>query len=284
MATLTSFEEAKATQRNNWNAAATRWERWDTWFQKQTQPVSDWICRAAGLAPGHKVLDVACGSGEPAITAAEIVRPNGYVTAVDLADEMLCLARSKAARRARYNVEFLEMDAEHLQLNDDDFDAATCRWGLMFFPEPIRAAREIARVLRRNGSFVTTTWAAGDDNPWISMPGRVASRFIVPSPVPPDAIGPLRLSDAEMLSGILADSGFRSVSVTALSFFLEFESLEEYWTNASTFSAPIENALGALALDQVKNLRRALLNEASQYLDGGTVRFPARAWGCYGVK
>lgn len=284
MSNATGPKAIKETQRNNWNAAASRWEKWDAWLQRQARPVTDWLCQAAQLQPGHRVLDVGCGSGEPAITAACLVRPGGSVTAIDLAPNMLALAARRASEAGVENIEFLEMDAEQLRLDGERFDAATCRWGLMFCPDPARAAREVLRLLKPGAHFVLVVWADADSNPYFSLPGRIAGQLLPASPPEPDAISPLRLADPERLRSILSDAGFDAVRVEPLELFMEFDSLDHYWENASEFAAPVEAALERLSAEQAEDLKGRLLTEASRYLERGRVRVPATALGAYGRR
>ena len=126
--------EYKAGQRQEWGAAADGWRRqWET-IERFSQPVSDRLVELTRIRPGHRVLDVATGIGEPAVTAARAVGPSGSVVATDQAPEMLAIARERIAALGLRNIEFHEMDAEALDLPEESFNALLCRWGLMFLP------------------------------------------------------------------------------------------------------------------------------------------------------
>jgi SAM-dependent methyltransferase len=99
------------------------------------------LCDAAGVASGHRVLDVACGTGIVARTAADRVAPDGTVVGVDLNEAMLTVAR-----RVRPDIEFRQSDASALPAADAEFDAVLCQMALMFFPDRAGALREMARV------------------------------------------------------------------------------------------------------------------------------------------
>ncbi|MBI1798204.1 MAG: hypothetical protein HYR73_00790, partial [Candidatus Eisenbacteria bacterium] len=66
---MPNTEELTEQQKSQWSAAASGWERWDDWFEHNSRELSEWLCGAARLAPGRQVLDLACGSGQPAATA-----------------------------------------------------------------------------------------------------------------------------------------------------------------------------------------------------------------------
>jgi ubiquinone/menaquinone biosynthesis C-methylase UbiE len=113
-------------------------------FFAQWAPI---LCQAAGVAPGHRVLDVACGTGIVTRTAADRVTPSGRAVGVDLNDAMLAVAR-----RIRPDIEFRRADAARLPFPDESFDAVLSQMALMFFPDRAAAAREMARVTAFGGT------------------------------------------------------------------------------------------------------------------------------------
>ena len=111
-----------------------------------------------GLRPGERVLDVCCGSGASAIPAAERVGPGGSVTGVDLAENLLSLARAKAQAQRLQNIEFRAADMLALPFPDRHFDAVVCVFGIFFVPDMAAAVRSLWRVLRPGGKLAITTW------------------------------------------------------------------------------------------------------------------------------
>jgi SAM-dependent methyltransferase len=109
------------------------------------------------LAPGTKVLDVACGTGNLALPAA---RAGAVVTGVDIAPNLVEQARENA-RREGLNVRFDEGDAEALPYDDASFDAVLTMFGAMFAPRPELVAAELKRVCRPGGSIVMANWTPG---------------------------------------------------------------------------------------------------------------------------
>lgn len=110
------------------------------------------------LNPGARVLDVCCGSGASAIPAAEAVGPQGFVLGVDLAENLLTLARAKARDRHLGNIEFRTGDMLDLQLPAIEFDAVICVFGLFFVPDMQEAVRQLWRHVRPAGRLAITTW------------------------------------------------------------------------------------------------------------------------------
>src|ERR687897_1560746 len=130
-----SPDEFKAQQRQMWNNAAAGWQDWWETIERAAQKVSDKIVQLAEIQPGDKVLDIATGIGEPAVTAAKIVMPDGKVVATDISPKMLQIARTRATSLGLNGImEFRESDGEKIDLPEQTikFDAILSR-GLMFF-------------------------------------------------------------------------------------------------------------------------------------------------------
>ncbi|HEV3433000.1 MAG TPA: class I SAM-dependent methyltransferase, partial [Nitrososphaera sp.] len=89
-------EDFKAQQRQMWNDAAAGWQSWWETIERGAQKVSDKIVELADIKPGDKILDIATGIGEPAVTAARRVMPNGKVVATDISPQMLAIAKTRA--------------------------------------------------------------------------------------------------------------------------------------------------------------------------------------------
>ena len=104
--------DVKDQQRKHWNAVADGWAAWLDWTERNFRPVTDWLRDASGWSPGARVLDVACGSGYPALAAAAYVRPGGTVIAIDISPQMIVVASRQAKAEGLDNIQFLEMDAE----------------------------------------------------------------------------------------------------------------------------------------------------------------------------
>lgn len=140
------FDKFKATQREGWAHFAP--------LQAMTTEPAARLVKFAGIKPGHRVLDVACGTGVVAITAA---RHEAHVTALDLTPELLSVARDNA-QIAGVAVDWHEGDVESLPFDVDAFDVVVSQYGHMFAPRPEVAVREMLRVLRPGGVLAFSTW------------------------------------------------------------------------------------------------------------------------------
>src|SRR5271166_3939323 len=133
----------KEVIRKEWTGAAPLWQKWNHKFVIQTRAATELVARGAEVTAGMKVLDLASGTGEPALSLAQAVGPQGRVVATDLVPEMLEAARQNASARGLDNMEFRMADAESLPFADGEFDRVTCRFGIMFFPDIPKAMAEI---------------------------------------------------------------------------------------------------------------------------------------------
>ena len=215
-------------QRAAWDSVAGGWKAWWSTFERGAQPVNDVLVELARLTPGHTVLDVATGLGEPALSAARRVGAAGRVVGIDLAPQMLDVAGARIAASGVGNVELRAMDAEQLELPAGSFDAAVSRWGLMLMRDPQLVATEVRRVLRAGGRFAAAVWASAEEAPFLALPGRVLrAELKLPAP-DPDAPGPLRLGSYRRLSAVLEAAGFGAIETGDVHARLAFASGEEY--------------------------------------------------------
>src|SRR5688500_17968318 len=116
--------EFRGAQREQWNTAATGWRKWSELIDDAAGKVSERLVELAGVEPGSRVLDVAAGYGEPSLSAARQVGPDGEVVATDIAAQMLAYGSERAAEAGLDNIEFVESDAMSLDFPADSFDAA----------------------------------------------------------------------------------------------------------------------------------------------------------------
>jgi len=135
----------------------TGWRKWDDFTMEFLRPMGEEIIRALDLKDTDKVLDVAAGTGEPGLTITSIVK-KGKVIITDLAEGMLDVARDNASKKGITNYETLACDVCELPFADETFDVVSCRFGFMFFPDMLLAAKEMARVLKPRGRIATSVW------------------------------------------------------------------------------------------------------------------------------
>lgn len=220
-------EQLKAEQRRNWGAVAAGWDRWWDTIERGAQPVSDRLVALAHVGPGQTVLDVATGIGEPAITAARKVGPGGRVVAVDLTPKMLARARDRAVALGLGNIEFHETDAERLDFPEATFDAALCRWGLMFLPDLTATLQRLWRLLRDGGRFAAAAWGPRSKVPMINLSTMVLTERL-PIDAPAGPLGPFRFAEPGALENALDGAGFTDIAGQRFAITFEFPSPEAF--------------------------------------------------------
>src|ERR1700722_3983961 len=159
----------KGQQKAAWDDSAAGWKRWWPSFERSAQIVNDRLAKLAGVRTGNRVLDIATGSGEPALTAARAVGQSGRVVAVDMSVGMLAIARERIDAAGLTNVDLVESDAESLSLDAHSFDAVLCRRGLMFMHDLDGVVRRMHRALKPGGRFATAVWSVADKVPMCGL-------------------------------------------------------------------------------------------------------------------
>src|SRR5262249_43004697 len=190
--------------------------------------VSERLVEMAGVEAGHRVLDVAAGYGEPALTAARLVGGRGGVVATDISEGMLAFGRERAAAAGIANIEFIQSDAISLDLPEASFDAALSRWGLIFEPDGEAAAARIRAFLKPGARMAISSWGPPDRVPFLAVPMITAMQRVNAPPPPPGTPGPMSRPTPQAIGGLLEGGGFSDVEVEEASVSIEAASPEEY--------------------------------------------------------
>ncbi|MEE9424442.1 MAG: class I SAM-dependent methyltransferase [Methylococcales bacterium] len=232
--------DLKERQRNNWKSAAEGWRRRDALLRKGAAPVTDRMLDLSGIISGSRLLDIASGTGEPAITAAQIVGESGKVIGTDLVDEMLVVAREKTTSMNLNNIEFQCIDAELLDYPTASFDAVTIRWGLMFMPQPLDCLTAAHKTLKQNGRISLACWAAPEKNPFISVLLKTLSNYMELPVLPPGTPGIFSFADPDRLHDVLASTGYDNINLEEMEIdVIEVEDGRAYWEAISDLAAPV---------------------------------------------
>ncbi len=266
----------KARQRQEWDMVSSGLRTWWETFERSAQTLSDHLIALAQIEPGQRVLDIATGIGEPAVTAARRVGPGGQVVAIDQSPQMLAIARERVAALGLQNVEFRELDAERLDLLEGSFDAALCRWGLMLLPQLVPALDGVRQRLLPGGRFAASVWPAPARVPVLSLPRDVFIQYIeVPSP-PPGMPGPFSLSDIDALEQAFTQAGFSEVDSKPLELALELASASDYMRFIRAISPSLNALLASQSAEQQERIWLAVRDTVQERYGraDGTVRIP----------
>jgi len=187
-------------------------------FAQWVEPVAD----AARLADGHRVLDVACGTGVLAREASKRVRPRGSVIGLDRNDGMLAVARRRSD-----GIEWRPGRAEALPFPDGCFDAVISQFGLMFFEDRGAALSEMWRVLQPGGRLAVAVWDTLDHAPGYAAMTALLQRLFG-EPVADALRAPYVLGDPESLSRLFAEAGIPGARVATQDGTATFPSIESW--------------------------------------------------------
>ncbi len=263
----------KNEQKRDWDAAAAGWKKWWPVLERGAQPVSERLVDLARVGAGAHVLDVATGSGEPAVTAARRIAPSGRVIAVDQSPGMLTIARERAEALRISNVEFRESDGEALMITEHDFDAVLCRWGLMFMPDLDRALSGFRQKLVSGGRLAVAVWSTPDKVPMISIGADMVRQLANLPPPAPGTLDPLRLGDTSILSNALERSGFKDIAIERMPVTFEFNSAEDFTKMREEVSSAFRGLLARQSPELRNQIIAAVTDAARKFIQSdGKVR------------
>lgn len=259
-------------QRQTWDRFSPGWKKWDGHVLSWIAPVGEELIRNARLRDDSHLLDVAAGTGEPGLTAARIVT-KGKVTVTDLSDRMLEVATENAARRGIKNFETRQCDAGAMPFSDSSFDAVTCRFGFMFFPDINLGLKEMTRVSKPGARICSAVWGAPDKNPWATTILSTIAAHVEMPPVPPGAPGLFRCAAPGLMAGVYKEAGLKNIAETEVSGEIEFQSPEQYWSFMTEIAAPVVAGLDKADDSTREAIRLAVMDRARQSSADGKPRF-----------
>jgi ubiquinone/menaquinone biosynthesis C-methylase UbiE len=258
-------EQFKQAQRQAWDRSAEGMKTWWPVLEKGGQKLSNELIELARITPGSKVLDVATGIGEPAVTAARSVQPSGKVLATDISPEMLAIGRERAEKLGlQHIIEFREGDAESLKLPDKSFDAVLCRLGLMFLPNLPDALRIFYEALVTDGKIAAAVWPALDKVPAINLAFLTVSKKLNLAPPTADT-PPFHLSDPLALQNALIKAGFQDVRTKNMIVTLEFDSPASFTNYHKAVSVPIHALLAGQTAEKQNEIWKAVTEATKSY-------------------
>jgi enediyne biosynthesis protein CalE5 len=210
--------------------------------------VRDKIVELSEIKPGDNVLDIATRIGEPAVTAAWKVMPNGKVVGTDISPQIVAIARTRAKSFGLDSiVEFRESDADKLDLPQSiaRFDAILSRWGLMFLPNLHAALVGMRQKLITIGRLSAAVWSVPSKVPCLDL-AFSAVRKQMDAPTPSPALpGPFGLANAEALKQSLSQAGFKDIKTEIVQITFGFDSPESYTKFHRQNTAPIRGMLAS---------------------------------------
>jgi SAM-dependent methyltransferase len=214
MTMMTATPPQNADQIAYWNSAvADRWARRQAEIDAMMAPFTEALLGAANLGPQGpwRVLDVGCGSGETTLLAAQI---GHEMTGLDVSTSLLELAKSRAAKAGLSGVDFFLGDASRMFI-DPPFDLVMSRFGVMFFDDPAKAFKNLAKLTRVGGRIVFVCWRSPSQNQWVTLPLSALDGLVEAGGAKQaDGPGPFAFADPDKVRAILTGAGFAQIKIT----------------------------------------------------------------------
>ena len=240
-------EEFRRGSLETWQAMAPGWERRRADVEAITAPVRDWLVRELAPQPGETILELAAGPGDTGFAVASRLGDDGLLITSDFSPAMLEVARRRAAELGLRNVDLRLLDALELDLEDDSVDGVICRFGFMLMADPASALSETHRVLRSDGRLVLAVWRGPEQNPWVSIAGRIlVERGLMPPPEP-GAPGMFTLGSEEHLGSLLDEAGFTDTRFDDVPVRFVYEDVEDFVATSREMGGAFGAAFGSAA-------------------------------------
>jgi ubiquinone/menaquinone biosynthesis C-methylase UbiE len=262
--------------RPDWNsfARANASERWKKLSAAMGSDVTRALVTEARITPGLTVLDVASGTGEPAISIACAMNGTGNVIATDISEGPLKIAQQRAKQRELTNIEFQKADAMSLPFGDVSFDRITSRLGVMFFPDPRKAVQEFHRVLKHGGQVSLLAWGSIDQPYFATTVGTV--QRLLEKPFPESGKKMFKFADPQSLRALYEEAGFKEINVRSVDVDWTWPgSPEDLWDYFQDVTVPFKPLLDAIPAERKSEVDAEVVREISRYSDGKQIEFGA---------
>jgi ubiquinone/menaquinone biosynthesis C-methylase UbiE len=262
--------------RQDWTDEQTvaAWRKWQGRLAGFTLGATEAVLEAARLRAGMRVLDLASGVGDPALSIAEAVGASGLVTATDLGPGMIGLAEELARARGLHNIEFRVVDVESLPFPDESFDAVTCRFGVMFFPDQIKAFRECRRVLKPGGRIAFVVWGS-KQQPFVATTSDVLMKFAEMPPPDPDAPHAFMFGERGLLQSRLQTARFANAREEVRTVTGHWTgTAEDFWQQFSEVGPQHRTVLSKLSIQQRSAMEAEIYANLQRFSDAANITMP----------
>jgi SAM-dependent methyltransferase len=270
---MSNFPKTDAEWGSSYRLLAS--EKWKAKSAAMGKAVTRALVEYARPRSGMRVLDLASGTGEPAISLAGRVGAEGHVTALDLSADLLEIARNRANDRGLKNLVTKQADAHSLPFEDESFDLATSRFGVMFFRDPVLAMQEVLRVLKPGARACFLAWGPFEQPYWQSTMA-VVHRHAGGPLLEPGGPDPFRFAQAGRLSEVLRRTGFRECEERTITVPWTWPgTAEEVWEQARSVAVPFRPMLDRVPIEKWPQVHREVHAAIGKYVRGENIEFGA---------
>ena len=268
-------------QVSNWSESAPFWDKHRAARRTMFEPVTAALRKAANVPDSvvegdYHLLDVAAGAGDASLTLAVSLGPRATVWSTDLVPDMVKIAERSAAETGVQNLRCRVSRAEELPFEANTFDAVVCRFGIMFFSDPVKAVREALRVLKPGCSVGYVVWGPRVRNPFHAVVQDVLDQY-VPGPAPdPDAPGAYRYAPSGKLAAIVREAGAEAVEEKPFRFNVEAPvSFDQYFELRTEMSDSLRDKLRKMPPEQRAQFKEDVRASSSRYFTASGFSIPA---------
>ena len=264
--------EIREQQKESWNKFSPGWKKWDDFTMEFLRPMGEAIISELDIQPDDKVLDIACGTGEPGLTIARLAS-KGKVIGTDLSDKMLEIAQENARNKQIKNYETKTADVCELPFDENAFDKISCRMGFMFFPDMQLASDQMYKVLKPGGKMATTVWSVPEKNPWITTVMGIINRNMQIPPPPPGSPSMFRCGANGFIKSLMEKSGFKKIWEQELKGKTLYEDFAFFWSMMNEVAAPVVGALSKADDTMKEKIKNEVQEQSEKYKTGNGLEF-----------
>ena len=262
-----------------WDRATLRWERFEPQLMYALSAVDPALLLALEPRPGHHVLDLGCGSGEPSLAFAQLVSPRGRVVGLDISPRMVAIARLRARQRRVTNARFRVADLATARLGRVCYHRVVSRFGLMFAQDIAGVLATIRGALRPAGRAAFAVWGPLRRNPISVLSADLVLEFAgEPPPAPESGPHPLRFGRRGALASLMRRAGFRGVRSVGVHAPPVHGSQEECLAMYLGFPNPLRDLYLSLSMRDRARMRTRFLRGIRPFRSGPVIRVPGFAW------
>jgi len=260
-------------QNEQWQVSGSEAELYELYkVPRVFRPAAELLLGRVPPRPGQCVLDVACGTGIVARLAATRVGPAGKVAGLDFNADMIAMARANTSAGAA-PVEWKQGDAQALPFEDGSFDRVYCQQGLQFFPDKVRALREMRRVLAPGGTAAFSAWRlANPGSPYNAALAEGLEKHADATAAKLSLL-PFALGDPSVLGKLASDAGFETVEIGTAAFTRYFEPTQE-WLLQETAGLPYSTVVAGMNPIALAAMIREITSKLKPYWNGNTFAIP----------